>query len=152
MGDRPAASRLLFHPANRSESMNNAENPKDVAPPNEPQEGWVKETQSNPIGGVAGAAVGAALGVVSGIAAGPVGSLAGAAVGAVLGGLAGSHALAGAGAPAGAASAEAGTASTDPDGPVDTGTAAEQTRRLDVKDGAGQDAAPTESDPTRQGS
>jgi hypothetical protein len=73
-------------------------------------------------------------------------------VGAVLGGLAGSHALAGADAPAGAASADAETASTDPDGPVDTGTAAEQNRRLDMKDDAGQDAAPTESDPTRQGS
>ena len=130
--------------------MSNAENRKDVAPPDEPQEGWTKETQANPIGGVAGAAVGAALGVVSGIAAGPVGSLAGAAVGAVLGGLAGSHSLAGAGAPAGAASAEAETASTDPDGPVDTGSAAEENRRLDEPDEADRDAAQAQNDPTRQ--
>jgi phage tail tape-measure protein len=130
--------------------MSNAENPKDVVPTDEPQEGWAKETQSNPIGGVAGAAVGAALGVVSGIAAGPVGSLAGAAVGAVLGGLAGSHSLAGAGAPAGAASAEAETASTDPDGPVDTGSAAEENRRLDEPDEAARDTAQAQNDPTRQ--
>jgi len=141
--------------------MSNAENRNDVAPTEATEDGWVKEVQSNPVGGIAGAAVGVAVGVVSGIAAGPVGSLAGAVVGAVVGGLAGSHALAGGGAPAGAASAEPATASTEPEARADGTAAAAEPQRLDmpdkgttvlIRDEAGRDKAAAESDPTRQGS